>query len=558
MPANVTACGLPPPSSLTSKVAVRVPEAVGAKVTLMVQRLPAAKSPGQVLLVENSVASAPRTAICQVFIGALLALAKVIVCAVLLVPTVCAGKIRLDGVRLVAVPTPVSTIVCGVDPSLSLTTMDDLRGPLALGMKLALIVQLVPPARVLGAIGQLLLWLKSPLFPPVIPILLIVSGCEPALVSVTVRQRAECAYDLRLKRERGWLEGSYDGVLHAEKVGISLAHGGRYGCVQGGERDRIGLSSGRRHGRVQDGKRRRIGLSSGRGYGSAQDRERQRVHLSRKGYGAAGRATVRVKRVEPVGCFDDLWNSASADSRRLGIDHRKAIGLSGNGTAVAVCTAGNDGIGTCSGAGGNVMVADVPVGSTDIAVSVGPPVGTKKKAAMRRFAPVIVAFGTTTLKSADLGQTEVITGKSATVTTKLVAEVAVLPATVTVILPVVAPTGTVATSVEVVAEVTVATVPLNFTMSEVGVALKPWPRIVTEAPTGTALRIEVEDGELTLSHRRAADREDVAHRVVGVGDDVPGLVDHRHEPAEVVVVVLDWLALGVQRLGPGYHEPYTD
>src|SRR5256886_8898109 len=55
--------------------------------------------------------------------------------------------------------------------------------------------------------------------------------------------------------------------------------------------------------------------------------------------------------------------------------------------------------------------------------------------------------------------------------------------TVTLMGPVVAPVGTVVVSWFVVAAVTVAVVPLNFTVFALGVALKFWPWIVTVCPT---------------------------------------------------------------------------
>jgi hypothetical protein len=45
IPLNVTFCGLPAALSLTLNAAVRVPDAVGLKVTLIVQLAPAAKEP---------------------------------------------------------------------------------------------------------------------------------------------------------------------------------------------------------------------------------------------------------------------------------------------------------------------------------------------------------------------------------------------------------------------------------------------------------------------------------------------------------------------------------
>jgi hypothetical protein len=55
-----------------------------------------------------------------------------------------------------------------------------------LGVKVTLIVQLPFVASVLGLMGQVLVWAKSPLLVPVRPMLLMVKGAVPLLVSVTV------------------------------------------------------------------------------------------------------------------------------------------------------------------------------------------------------------------------------------------------------------------------------------------------------------------------------------------------------------------------------------
>jgi len=68
-------------------------------------------------------------------------------------------------------------------------------------------------------------------------------------------------------------------------------------------------------------------------------------------------------------------------------------------------------------------------------------------------------------------------------TTKFVALVPVPLGLVTLIVPVLAPEGTVTESEVVVAAVTVAAVPLNVTESELVVVLNPVPKIVTVAPT---------------------------------------------------------------------------
>ena len=82
--------------------------------------------------------------------------------------------------------------------------------------------------------------------------------------------------------------------------------------------------------------------------------------------------------------------------------------------------------------------------------------------------------------SADDGLTAVIAGFGTTV--KLVVVVAVLEPTVTEIGPVVAPEGTVPVSELLVAAVTTAVVPLNLTISELGIALKCCPWMVTVVP----------------------------------------------------------------------------
>ena len=66
-----------------------------------------------------------------------------------------------------------------------------------------------------------------------------------------------------------------------------------------------------------------------------------------------------------------------------------------------------------------------------------------------------------------------IESKLAGTTVKFVSEVAVTPPTVTDIGPVVAPEGTVTTSVFAVADLTVAGVPLNRTALALAVGLKP-------------------------------------------------------------------------------------
>src|SRR5438874_2523489 len=60
-----------------------------------------------------------------------------------------------------------------------------LRVPVAVGVKVTLIVQEALAASVLGLMGQLLVWAKSPLLVPLIPMLLMLRAALPLLVSIT-------------------------------------------------------------------------------------------------------------------------------------------------------------------------------------------------------------------------------------------------------------------------------------------------------------------------------------------------------------------------------------
>src|SRR5205807_481591 len=88
------------------------------------------------------------------------------------------------------VPVPVSLTVWFVPAallSLSVTVRVALRLPAAVGLNVTLSEQLALAARVEGLRGQLLVWLKSPAFVPVMLILVMVKGSlPPVFVSVAV------------------------------------------------------------------------------------------------------------------------------------------------------------------------------------------------------------------------------------------------------------------------------------------------------------------------------------------------------------------------------------
>ena len=123
-----------------------------------------------------------------------------------------------------------------------------------------------------------------------------------------------------------------------------------------------------------------------------------------------------------------------------------------------------------------VTTVVVPLNATVLLTGVG-----------SKFVPVMVTVVPT---GPAAGVNEVIVGSGA-VTVKLVALVAVFPATVTVIAPVVAPAGTVVVKDVAVLAVTIDVVPLNATVLLAAVVLKFVPVMVTVVPTGPEAGVKV-------------------------------------------------------------------
>ena len=81
---------------------------------------------------------------------------------------------------------PVTVTLCGLETALSEICSQAILLPGALpGAKVTFTVQVAPAGRVEGLIGQLLVCLKLPAFVPTMPIVVMVRGAGPALVSVT-------------------------------------------------------------------------------------------------------------------------------------------------------------------------------------------------------------------------------------------------------------------------------------------------------------------------------------------------------------------------------------
>jgi hypothetical protein len=101
------------------------------------------------------------------------------------VPTDWLAKVRLVGERLAAgaVPAPERATVWGLPLALSVILSEAARLPLAVGVKVTLIVQLAAAATELP---QVLVWAKSLALAPVIARLVMLKAAVPVLLKVTV------------------------------------------------------------------------------------------------------------------------------------------------------------------------------------------------------------------------------------------------------------------------------------------------------------------------------------------------------------------------------------
>ena len=174
-----------PALSVIVKEAVRAPEAVGVKVTLIAQFVPAAKLVPQLFVCEKSPALVPAIPIAPIDSVALPLFVSVSVCGLLVVPVFCTEKVKLATLKLApgAPPIPVSPTVCGLLLALSVIVTEAVRAPAAVGLKETLIVQLVPAAKLAP---QLFVCEKSPLFTPVTLMERLRSAEPPPFVTVTV------------------------------------------------------------------------------------------------------------------------------------------------------------------------------------------------------------------------------------------------------------------------------------------------------------------------------------------------------------------------------------
>ena len=194
VPVKLTNCGLVLALSLIVIVADLAPDAVGEKVTVILQLLPADTGLPHVLLWAKSPALVPVTTTELTVSVAFPVLFTVTPCEALVVPTDCPEKVRLEAVRLTAGPDPVPVrpMVCGLVEALSTALTEAVRVPTPVGVNVTVMVQSTPAAR---EAGHVLVSEKSPALAPVtdmpdiaravLPMLVNVTDCE-ALVTPTV------------------------------------------------------------------------------------------------------------------------------------------------------------------------------------------------------------------------------------------------------------------------------------------------------------------------------------------------------------------------------------
>src|SRR5437868_6644289 len=183
--------GLPAALSASDSVPVRAPEAVGVKVTLMVQCAQAAKVAGlvgQALAPVLVAAKSPEAANELIVKAAVPVFVSVTVIGALVVASGWLPKPRLVGANPTAGRSEERRggKVCGLPLASSVTNSVPVRAPEAVGVKVTLIEQLAPAAKVAGLVGQALAPVLVAAKSPEAAKEVIVKAAVPVLVSVTV------------------------------------------------------------------------------------------------------------------------------------------------------------------------------------------------------------------------------------------------------------------------------------------------------------------------------------------------------------------------------------
>jgi hypothetical protein len=131
------------------------PKKVGVKVTLIVQLAAALRLAGQLLVWAKS----PVASISARFTAEGPTLVTVMVWGELVLPSPCSEKERYSGDRLRTTPVPCRLTTCGLSGALELTLKVPFLTPVAVGVKVTEIVQIVLGTKL---VGQLWVREKSP------------------------------------------------------------------------------------------------------------------------------------------------------------------------------------------------------------------------------------------------------------------------------------------------------------------------------------------------------------------------------------------------------------
>jgi hypothetical protein len=181
VPVSETVCGLFEALSAIVSAPVRGPAAVGVKVTLTVQLELAATLVPQLL----ACAKSPLACTALMEIEVVPEFDKVTGCEMLVVPTCCELNVRLAGeefkIAVAVVPVPLRRRPRAKPPPFSGIVKEANREPVAEGVNVTVTVQ-NPPGLILAA--QLLVWLKSAAFEPLMLRLPMVNGTVPTSVMV--------------------------------------------------------------------------------------------------------------------------------------------------------------------------------------------------------------------------------------------------------------------------------------------------------------------------------------------------------------------------------------
>src|SRR5207253_2581294 len=157
-PLSVMTCGLPPALSVSDSVPVRAPEAVGVKVTLMVQVPPPAKVSvlvGQALAPVLSFPTRRSSDLELIVKAAVPVFVSVTVIGALVVASSWLPKSRLVGANPTpgAVPFLLRENICGLLLASSASDSIPARAPEAVGVEVMLMMQVPPAAAVAGLVG---------------------------------------------------------------------------------------------------------------------------------------------------------------------------------------------------------------------------------------------------------------------------------------------------------------------------------------------------------------------------------------------------------------------